>query len=299
MKLILKSTGSTAGLVTWLKGFKDIYPSLLIEIDPDTNEFVAKNFTPVKSIVKYSKLSFDDAGLEVSKILGNDGEDFNWSLNHDDQTDGRIKCGISDILPKFIDVVAMFAETDHEIIFTFDLNRNVVYKQSKTKDQEYQVNNVTFKSMSLTMNVSGSQISDIFFKCDDDTFLNRVCNIGSPSSFEVSIETLNNLMKISSVLTNADNKGRDEIKFYSKEINGQRALYAFDASNKSYDYLLGYFTSGENGDTAIQIYKENFLKAVKGLNVESLTITLDTAGSSRLLMAAEDAKIIIGAVQNN
>lgn len=51
-------------------------------------------------------------------------------------------------------------------------------------------------------------------------------------------------MKISSVLTNADNKGRDEIKFYSKDTNGQRALYAFDASNKSYDYLLGYFTSG-------------------------------------------------------
>lgn len=296
MKLFFKNTGTTDNLVAWLKSFKDIFPSLLIEIDPDTSEFVAKNFTPVKSIVKYSKLSFEDAGLELVNIIDNDEKDFNWSLHHDDKSDGRIKCGISEILPKFIEVVAMFSGAEHEIIFEFDLNTAVVYKSSKVTDTEYQVNNITFKSKTLTMNVRGSQISDIFFKCDDNTFHNKVCYIGSPSVFEVSIDALNNLMKISSVLKSADSKGNDEIRFYSKEIEGQRALYAYDATNKSYDYLLGYFVEGEPADTAIKIYNENFNKAVKGINAESMRITLDTAGASRLLMTTDDAKIIIGAV---
>jgi hypothetical protein len=77
-------------------------------------------------------------------------------------------------------------------------------------------------------------------------------------------------------------------------------LYAYDETNGSYDYLLGYFVSGENMDTSIHIYKENFINATKALVGEKINITMDTAGSSRLLINTEDnCKIIIASVKNN
>ena len=57
MELKLKSIGSTNGFVTWLKGFKDINGSLLVEIDLESKEFIAKSFPQDKSVVKYAKIS--------------------------------------------------------------------------------------------------------------------------------------------------------------------------------------------------------------------------------------------------
>lgn len=297
MKIQFKSTGSTAGLATWLKGFKDIYPSLLVEVDLESNEFIAKSFPMDKSIVKYSKLSFEDAGYELTAIMDNNDCLFNWQ-NHDLETDGRIKIGIYEILSKVIDVVNTFSETEHEFIIDFDICNNVMYMNSRsnTPIKEYQCQKLILKSMSLTMTIGCSQLSDFFQKCDDNTFLNVVCNIGSPSSYEVSIDALNNLAKISSLLT--DPKNKDIIKFYSKEENGQRALYALDENSGKYDYLLGYYTNGENGDTATSIWREKFLNATKGITDENLIITLDTAGASRILIDSGNSKIVIAAPQH-
>ena len=34
------------------------------------------------------------------------------------------------------------------------------------------------------------------------------------------------------------------IKFYSKEVDGVVGLYAYDETNGSFDYLLGYYATG-------------------------------------------------------
>lgn len=299
MELKLKSTGSTAGFVTWLKGFKDIHPSLLLEVDINEEAFIAKTFTDEKSIVKYSKISFEDAGYELSAIVDNDGNPVDWH-SVASTSSNRIKCGLhqngAHYLGKVIDVASMFTTaSDHEMIITFDICNSVIYVESKQGEKEYQGTLITWSSMSLTYSVRCSQISDNFRKCDDDTFLNRVCNIGSPSRFEVGSETICNLYKISSLFS-TDN--RDKIKFYSKTVDGQRGLYAFDCEDSRFDYLLGYFVDGEDSDAITNIYKGCFINATKGISEDKFYIVLDTAGASRMLIESDSAKVVVAAVRN-
>lgn len=297
MELKLKSIGSTGGFVTWLKGFKDINSSLLVEINLDSNEFIAKSFPQDKSVVKYAKISFEDAGYELAYIHNGQGEEFNWQEGHDPETSGRVKLGIYNVLGKFVDVVSMFDGSEHDMVVNFDICNNVLYWGSKKAEKEYQAETTVFHSKALTMTVKNSQISDFFQKCDDETFLTRVCNISSPSTYEVNTAVLGNLSKIASVF--AADKSRDLIKFYSKEVDGVLGLYAYDESNGSFDYLLGYYTNGEQGATSTTIFKENFLNATKGLTAETLEITLDTAGSSRILVDATESKVVIAAAKSN
>lgn len=294
MELKLKSIGSTNGYVTWLKGFKDINGSLLVEIDLESKEFIAKSFPQDKSVVKYAKLTFEDAGYEFAYIHDN-GTDFDWA-NHEATNDGRIKLGIYNVLGKFIDVVSMFDGSEHDMVVNFDICNNVLYWGAKKAEKEYQAETTVFHSKALTMTVKNSQISEFFQKCDDETFLTRVCNIGSPSTYEVNTAVLGNLSKIASVF--AADKSRDLIKFYSKEVDGVLGLYAYDETNGSFDYLLGYYINGEEGHTSTTIFKENFMNATKGLTAETLEITLDTAGSSRILVDASNSKVVIAAAKN-
>lgn len=294
MQLKFKTTGSTAAFVKWLKGFKDINNSLLIEVNLDSESFISKSFTDKKSIVKYSSISFADAGYEFFGVYDGDNK-LDWEAIVDKETDGRIKFGLFELLNKVIDVVNMYAETDHSLDIEFDLANSVFYKGMKTSEKAYQGTALHFASLSLSMNIKGAPLSDTFVKLDDETFLNRVCNIGSPSTYEVTSDTLSNLYKISSILSN-DTEAK--IKFYSKVVDGQRALYAYDISNNSYDYLLGYYSEGEDGDTATIVHKATFISATKGITADTLKFTLDTAGASRVLIDSEDSKIIIAAARD-
>jgi hypothetical protein len=226
----------------------------------------------------------------------NNGEDFDWA-QREATNDGRVKLGIYNVLGKFIDVVSMFDGSEHDMVVNFDICNNVLYWGAKKAEKEYQAETTVFHSKALTMTVKNSQISEFFQKCDDETFLTRVCNIGSPSTYEVNTAVLGNLSKIASVF--AADKSRDLIKFYSKEVDGVLGLYAYDETNCSFDYLLGYYTNGEVGATSTTIFKENFLNATKGLTAETLEITLDTAGASRILVDAGEAKVVIAAAKTN
>lgn len=292
MELKFKTTGSTSGFVKWLKGFKDINASLLVEVDLESERFVAKSFPTDKSIVKYSSISFADSGYEFFGVYDSTGNKVELDATTDQVSDARVKIGIFDILGKVIDVVNMFAETDHELNIDFELANNIAFKGAKTAEKVYQGTVLHFMSLSLAMNIKSAQLSDNFVKLDDNTFLTRVCNIGSPSSYEVSVDALTNLYKISSILS-SDNS--DRIKFYSKVVDGQRALYAYDESHGNYDYLLGYFVDGEDGNTSTIAHKANFVNATKGLTAETLKFTLDTAGASRILIDSVDSKVIIAA----
>lgn len=292
MELKFKTTGSTSAFVKWLKGFKDINSSLLIEVDLESERFVAKSFPTDKSIVKYSSISFADTGYEFFGVYDSTSSKVDWNEIKDSSADARIKIGIFDILGKVIDVVNMFAETDHTLSIDFELANNITFKGSKTAERVYQGTVLHFASLSLAMNIKSAQLSDNFIKLDDNTFLTRVCNIGSPSIYEVSADALTNLYKISSILSSDNN---DRIKFYSKVVDGQRALYAYDESHGNYDYLLGYFVDGEDGNTATIAHKATFVNATKGLTAETLKFTLDTAGASRILIDSVDSKVIIAA----
>jgi hypothetical protein len=303
MVLKFKKTTTTNILGNWLKGFKDINPeqSLLLEVDLEKNMFIAKAFPKEKQILKYSTLTFEDAGLEIMFIEDNKGNTVeNWMDEYGKAfaNAARIKIGIFEKLSKIVNVVNMFSETPHDFIITFDKCDNIQYIKDNVRETEWVATSMIFKSMSLVMNAVCDQISEYFYKCSDETFLNVVAKIGSPISFKVSTETLNNLIKISDVF--GVDKSRDRIKFYTKKVNDDDwGLYALDDTHQSFDYLLGYLDSGNCVECDAVINKDNFINAFKGLDTEDVLITLDGEPNSRIIIDSGNSKIVIAVSINS
>lgn len=269
MELIFKSNGDTHGFVNWLKSFKEIQDSLLIECDLKESIFVSKAFTADHSVVKYNKISFEEAGFEVLNVKDND--DVAYSIDEwNEKYDVRIKVGIFMILGKFISVNDIFKDTEYKLTIKFD-----VYRDSNGGKDEFHAQDIRFKSKTNSMKVKDCNISE-FEQLDDDIFFTRINVITNPMSFEIPMDVIKNLTSISSVFS-SDKK--DVIKFYTKldEDKNKFALYAKDNINETYDYLLGYITDGEPDENAVLLYRNNFFTAVnlKGSD-ENIIITMDS-----------------------
>ena len=96
----------------------------------------------------------------------------------------------------------------------------------------------------------------------------------------------------------SDKKFEEKIyKLSPKEIILNVTL-PYNLINEVENKDLGYYIDGEQGKTSTSIFKDNFLNATKGLTADTLQITLDTAGSSRMLIDTPDSKVVIAARQN-
>lgn len=302
MQLVLKNTGNITKFITWLKGFKDINPTLLMEIDLTDQKFVAKGFPDSRSIVKYSEISFENAGYEIEQLLDNDGNSLltaKGALTAKYKTeftkDNRIKAGIFGILVKVIDVMNMYAEVEHTMSFSFDTSENVKYVQAPNTMQQWQSEKWTLTSKTLSMTINCSQLSEFFRFLTDDLMLNTLCAMVEPMDFNVTPETISNLTRISQLF--ASDKTRNAIKFYPKKDGETYALYAFDETDKSYDYLLGYTTSNTvTEDASIAILRENFINATKALS-DNMTISFSNSDSSRVIVTSGTSKIVIASYQ--
>ena len=280
MNLIFKNNGTTTGLSSWLKSFKEIQNSLLIECDLQEQCFISKCFTSDHTVVKYSKISFDDAGLEVLNLK--DNNDVAYSLEEwNEKYKVRIKIGIFLILPRFISVVDLFSNTDHKVTVEFDIYRAPV-------GDEFHAQCIKFKSRSNNMKVKDCNISE-FEQVSDDLFFTKINVITEPMSFQLSMDVIKNLTAISSVFV-TDSK-KDIIKFYTKldEDTNKWALYAYDETNESYDYMLGFITSGEGMENSVPIYRGNFFTAIntKGGD-ENIVLTLDSRLKRKLRIESTD-----------
>ena len=280
MELIFKNTGQITGFSGWLKSFKEIQNSLLIECDLKESCFISKGFTTDHSVVKYGKISFKDAGFELMKIKDNEKNEYTldeWNKSYDI----RIKIGIFMILPKFIQVIDTFSDTDFKLNIDFD-----VYKNGN--EDEFHATSINFKSKSLKMKVKDCNISE-FEQLSDDLFFNKINVITDAMSFEISMDAIKNLMSISSVfLTDAK---RDIIKFYTKvdEETDNWAIYAYDQTNESYDYLLGFLKSGSGQENNLAVYRNSFLTSVnlKG-NDEHIILSLSSKDRIKLRIESVD-----------
>ncbi len=280
MELIFKNTGQTTGLSNWLKSFNEIQSSLLIECDLKEHSFISKGFTVDHTVVKYGKISFDDAGFELLNIIDNDKNIYSldeWNKKYN----VRIKIGIFMILPKFIKVIDTFSPTDFKLNIEFD-----VYKNGN--EDEFHAKSINFKSKSLKMKVKDCNISE-FEQVSDNLFFNKINVIKDAMSYEISMDAIKNLMSISSVFL-TDIK-RDIIKFYTKldEDTNQWAIYAYDLTNESYDYLLGYLKSGVGSENDLPVYRNNFLTSVnlKG-NDENIILSLSPTDKIKLRIESVD-----------
>ena len=278
MELIFKNTGQTIGFSNWLKSFNDIQSSLLIECDLKEQCFISKGFTVDHTVVKYGKIKFSDAGFELLNIKDNDKniyslDDWNKKYNI------RIKIGIFMILPKFIKVIDTFSPTDFKLNIEFD-----VYKNGN--EYEFHAKSINFKSKSLKMKVKDCNISE-FEQVSDDLFFNKINVIKNAMSYEISMDAIKNLISISSVFL-TDIK-RDIIKLYTKLDNDTNrwAIYAYDQTNESYDYLLGYLKSGDGQENDLPVYRNNFLTPLKG-NDENIILSLSPTDKIKLRIESCD-----------
>lgn len=302
MQLVLKSNGNTSPFVAWLKGFKDINSILLIEVDLVAHKFVAKCFPETRDIVKYSEISFEQAGYELNSLLENDEDilvngTLPTNLIPEYENDARIKVGVYKILPKYIDVMNMYSDVDHTMKIRYDVSNNVKYIKATSPKKEWQGELVTLSSKTLSMNVKCSQLTEFFDFLPDST-VNMICNLDTPVSFMVLPETISNLDKVSQLFVSE--KSKANVELYVKKDGDVFALYAYDATEKSYDYLLGYVTDttiSVADDVRISIPRENFINAAKSLK-ENMTITMSQNMPNRILVETPNSKSIISAVLN-
>jgi hypothetical protein len=217
--------------------------------------------------VKYGKLDFAEAGLEVTGVKDKSQKKISleeWNAQNEGK---RIFFPILKTLKKFIEVVSLFKGSENYKL-------NVKFTES---DDTLLVSKAEFKSLALTMNVGSSELTefdDIIKKLTDDNFRNKVSAIPNPMTFTVIPDALKTLFVASNIYSNDPKK--DILSFQTKKVGDAWALYAVDHSNGIYNYNLGFMNQEcENPvETTLPIVRENLITAAKN-DAESLVITLE------------------------
>lgn len=279
MKIVFKSTGDNAGLENWLKAFKEIDESLLIEVDVDDKCFVTKAYTSERTIVKYGSLTFENANYEVESS---------------DEFKGRVYVGIFRYLDKFIKVVNSFAKDEHTLTIEFDDNGK----------GQLVASSITFKSDALKMVLPGS-IMDEFVIFTDDQFKNKIATIDEPMVFDVSNENVKKLLDYSSIMSSDAKK--DVLAFDVVLENDEFVLISSDNNNKSFFFRLGTLPEGSNVSKDIDIknaysavIRNNFILATKN-DTDDLKLYISRTGVSNKIRidAGESFSTIISKVRIN
>ncbi|MFW6311390.1 MAG: hypothetical protein ACOC1K_04055 [Nanoarchaeota archaeon] len=205
---------------SWLKRFSLIDTQLLFEINESSKEFIAKTYNEERSVVKFSKVKFDDAGFSLKK--GNSSE--------------RIKVGIYSI-PKLLKVIEQFNSDEFCVVFKYEeiINDN---------DNELVGTSILIKNDSLKVGIECTSLN-VFNYIKDDLFLNTIANIDSKISFELdktSIDKINSLC-----LLDKDHK-------FMQFLNKEGSIYA---KSKAFELLLSVSSDEE---IKIDMLKEQFDK---------------------------------------
>jgi hypothetical protein len=208
--------------------------------------------------------------------------------------DDRIKVGLYNILNKFIDVESMYSSVEHVLSLQFDESNNVKYSGSNESVKQWQGEKLTLQSKSLSMTVKCSTLSDFFVFLKDATFT-TISTIDTPMHFTVTPETIANLNRVS--LLFSSDKQRSNVKLYTKKVDDNWNLYAYDATNKSYDYLLSIEDgSREYVETELFILRENFITAAKSLDTD-MTLIMSEVDPQKLLIETSTSKTLVAAQQ--
>lgn len=210
--------------IAWLKKFSSINDSLLLEINSSGNEFVAKSYNEERSVIKFSKLSFSDGGLEVTKSK---------------KDDKRIKIGIHSIT-KLIKTLKHFSDKEFQFIFKYD----TLIEDDNTESLSGQ--SMLMKNDELKVNIKCTPLN-LFKYISDELFKDNIASVTEKFSFSISqeiIDKINSLIKL-----DADYK---YIKFLAKD-DGK--IYA---KSKSFEYALG--DSKSDSQEELEILKSQFEK---------------------------------------
>jgi hypothetical protein len=206
----------------WLKKFIAIDQSVLLEIDENAQGFCAKVYNEERSVVKFSKIKFDEAGLTAKK-------------SKDPQ---RVKVGIYNIA-RLMKVMDQFGSEE----FFFIINYDEVTGDNGT---DFAGLSLVLKNKTLKITIDCTSLN-IFKYIDDKKFTGVIATLDDTiAKFQLSSD---NIEKTNS-LCSLDN----EYKFM--EFKNAGNIYV---SGKTFDLLIGGNPTGSEEDEAsISIFKDQF-----------------------------------------
>ena len=191
-KSIIFKAKNVKSFISWLKRFNSIDSSLLLEIDTNLNCFIAKINNEEKSVIKMSKINFDDAGL----------------ITTTEKSNKRIKLGIFNIV-RFIKIMDQFNDAEFDLIINYE---DVV---GTGEEVSYTGKDISLKNKNLKMSIDCASLN-IFKYMTDNFFKSELATIESKGEFQLpkaNIEKLNQLC----LLDESDHK-LIEFKFLNNEI---------------------------------------------------------------------------------
>jgi len=159
-------------LSDWLKKFLLIEKSLLLEVDEENKCFIAKSYNEEKSVVKYSKISFLDAGLTLKKS----------------STDKLVKIGIYAI-QRLMKSFEHFSQGDFQLSIQYD---------DLVENDSYVGLAILLKGPSVKVKIDCTSLG-IFKYISNDLFFNTIANTQIVTKFELSpelIEKINSLCEL-------------------------------------------------------------------------------------------------------
>jgi len=202
----------------WLKKFVSIDTALLLEIDEVNSIFLAKTYNEERSVVKFSKIKFDEAGFTVTPS----------------SNPKRIKVGIYNI-SRLMKIMDQFGSEE----FSFVLNYDELIDTS-----EFVGDSIVMKNKNLKITVELTSLN-IFKYISDDLFKNTISQLDNVvANFKLStsnIEQANSLC----VLDN-------ESKFM--EFKKDSGIYV---TGKTFELLIAA-DDKSTSKAAINIFKEQF-----------------------------------------
>lgn len=168
---MIKSIDFTAKNVkpfsAWIKKFVSIENSLLIELDESKKCFIAKSYNDTRSVVKYSTISFDDAGLTLKK---------------ESNEPQLIKFGIYNI-QRLIKTFDHFSSDE----FSF----SVQYDESLNNGEKNLIGvAILLKNSSLKIKIDCTSLN-IFEYISDNLFITKIAHLDPIVSFDLPISLIN------------------------------------------------------------------------------------------------------------
>ncbi len=217
---------------TWLKKFSSIETALLLEIDEAESTFSAKTYNELRSVVKFSKIKFDEAGFSIKPS----------------KDPKKIKVGIYNIV-RLMKIIDQFNDEEFSLTINYD---EVIGETTELAGLT-----MVLKNKNLKMTVDCISLN-VFKYISDKLFMESISNLNNVlSKFELTeehIEQTNSLC----VLDN-------EHKFM--EFRDGDNIYV---SGKIFDLLLWENLHDPSAkEESITIFKEQFESVdVENYNVQ-------------------------------
>lgn len=207
----------------WLKRFSSVDNSLLLEIDTGTSSFVAKTYNEERSVVKFSEIEFDEAGL----LMNEGGESL----------EKRVKVGIYHI-PRLIKVMEQFGSDEFSLTFNYD--------EIQGETPELAALTIVLKNKSLKITIDCTSLN-IFKYITDKLFNEAIAKVDAvQDAFDVSKDDIEKINSLSGL--DNDHKYLEFFRSDDVYVRGKTFELKLPSCGKS------------NVESSIDVFKEQFEK---------------------------------------